>query len=59
MVGLGLVDRLRIMTFPLTLGGAGREPALAGYPRAALELVSTRVLEPRLVLLDYRPRIEA
>ena len=59
MVGLGLVDRLRIMTFPLTLGEAGREPALAGYPRAALELVGTRVLDSRLVLLEYRPRIEA
>jgi dihydrofolate reductase len=59
MVGLGLVDRLRIMTFPLTLGEAGREPALAGYPRAALELVGTRVLDSRLVLLEYRPRVEA
>jgi dihydrofolate reductase len=59
LVGLGLVDRLRIMTFPLTLGEAGREPALAGYPRAALELVGTRVLDSRLVLLEYRPRVDA
>jgi dihydrofolate reductase len=59
MVRLGLVDRLRIMTFPLTLGEAGREPALAGYPRAALELVATRVLDSRLVLVEYRPQIEA
>jgi len=58
MVALGLVDRLRIMTFPLTLGQAGREPALAGYPRAALELVATTVLDSRLVLLEYRPQIE-
>jgi len=59
MVGLGLVDRLRIMMFPLTLGEAGREPALAGYPRAALDLLATRVLDSRLVLLEYRPRVEA
>jgi dihydrofolate reductase len=56
MIGAGLVDRLRIMTFPLTLGEAGREPAFAGYPRAGLELVATTVLDSRLVLLEYRPR---
>jgi dihydrofolate reductase len=55
MIGLGLVDRLRIMIFPLTLGDAGREPSYAGYPRAGLELVKTKVLDSRLVLLEYRP----
>jgi len=55
MLSLGLVDRLRIMIFPLTLGDAGREPVYAGYPRAGLELVDTRVLDSRLVLLEYRP----
>jgi dihydrofolate reductase len=59
MVGLGLVDRLRIMTFPLTLGEAGQEPALAGYPRASFELIATSVLDSRLVLLEYRPQVEA
>jgi dihydrofolate reductase len=56
MLELGLVDRLRIMIFPLTLGDAGREFAYAGYPRAGLELVATTVLDRRLVLLEYRPR---
>jgi dihydrofolate reductase len=55
MLGLGLVDRLRIMIFPLTLGDAGREPAYVGLPRAGLELVSSKVLDSRLVLLEYRP----
>jgi dihydrofolate reductase len=55
MLELGLVDRLRLMIFPLTLGEAGREPAYAGYPRAGLELVATKVLDSRLVLLEYRP----
>ena len=35
MMRLGLVDRLRIMVFPLLLGDAGREPAFAGHQRAA------------------------
>jgi dihydrofolate reductase len=54
MLELGLVDRLRIMIFPLTLGDAGREFAYAGHPRAGLELVAATVLDRRLVLLEYR-----
>jgi len=54
MMRLGLVDRLRIMVFPLILGDAGREPALAGHQRAGLELAGTRVLDSRLVMLEYR-----
>lgn len=56
LLRLGLADRLRVMTFPLTLGDAGREPAFAGYPRAGLDLISTTVLDSRLVLTEYRPR---
>jgi hypothetical protein len=55
MVGLGLVDRLRIMVFPLVLGRSGREPAYAGYPGTALDLVASTVLDSRLTLLEYRP----
>ena len=55
MMRLGLVDRLRIMVFPVTLGDAGREPFSAGHPRAGLDLVATEVLDSRLVMLDYRP----
>ncbi|GII01712.1 dihydrofolate reductase family protein [Planobispora takensis] len=55
LLELGLVDRLRLMVFPLTLGGDGREPAFAGHPRTGLELAGTRVLDSRLVLLEYRP----
>ncbi|GGO16952.1 dihydrofolate reductase family protein [Microbispora bryophytorum] len=55
LMELGLVDRFRVMVFPLTLGGDGREPAYAGYPRTGLELTGTRVLDSRVVLLEYRP----
>jgi dihydrofolate reductase len=55
MMQLGLVDRLRLMVFPLTLGDAGREPIYAGYPQTGLELIQTKVLDSRLVLLEYRP----
>jgi len=49
----GLVDRL--MVFPQILGETGREPIFAGLPDIDLELVSTNVLDGRLVALEYRP----
>ena len=55
MTRLGLVDRLRIMTFPLTLGADGREPIYAGAARAGFELISSQVLDSELVLVEYRP----
>ena len=55
LIQLGLVDRLRLMIFPLILGSAGNEPIFAGYPRADLQLIRTEVLDSRLVLLEYRP----
>lgn len=55
MMELGLVDRFRVTVFPLTLGDAGRDPIYAGYPRGGLELIDTKVLDSRLVMLEYRP----
>jgi len=55
MMRLGLVDRLRVAVFPLILGDAGREPAFAGHRQAGLELVNTRVLDSRIVMLEYGP----
>jgi len=55
MMRLGLVDRLRVAIFPLILGDAGREPAFTGQARAGLELTGTKVLDSRIVMLEYRP----
>ena len=55
MMQLGLVDRLRLIVFPLILGDAGREPIFAGYPQGSLDLIDTKVLDSRLILLEYRP----
>jgi dihydrofolate reductase len=52
---LGLIDRFRLMVFPLILGKTGKEPIYADYPRVPLELIGTKVLDSRLVLLEYRP----
>jgi dihydrofolate reductase len=55
LFGLDLVDRLRLAVFPLVLGPDGREPWFAGYPRAALDLMASAVLDGRIALLEYRP----
>jgi dihydrofolate reductase len=55
LANAGLVDRLRLMTFPLIAGEAGREAAFADTASAELELVDHRVLDGRLLLVEYRP----
>ena len=55
LTGAGLVDRLRLMTFPLIVGDSGREPFFANMASAALELVDHRTLDGRVLLVEYRP----
>ncbi|MET9555145.1 dihydrofolate reductase family protein [Streptomyces sp. NPDC006645] len=55
LLDAGLVDRLRLMTFPLLVGASGREPFFAGVAAAELELVGTRALDARVLLIEYRP----
>jgi dihydrofolate reductase len=54
LIRLGLVDLFRVTLFPLTLGADGREPVFAGWPRAGFELADVRLLDARLVMLEYR-----
>jgi len=55
LLGAKLVDRLRLMIFPLLAGEAGREAAFAGVASADLRLTDHRVLDGRIVLTEYRP----
>lgn len=55
LLDAGLVDRLRLMTFPLLAGEAGREPAFQGVGSADLIPVDHRVLDGRILLLEYHP----
>ena len=55
LMELGLVDRLRLMVFPVILGKTGKELIFTDYSRVALELVNQEAIDRRLVLLEYRP----
>jgi dihydrofolate reductase len=50
----GLVDRLRLMVFPLSCGSAGREHIFAAGALTRWLLEQTTVLDRRVVLLEYR-----
>lgn len=55
LVGAGLVDRLRLVTFPLFAGPDGREWAFNDVVSADLELVEHRVLDGRVLVVEYHP----
>jgi dihydrofolate reductase len=50
-----LVDRLRLMVFPLFVGPSGAEPAFDGLEEGELALTDQRVLDGRILLVEYRP----
>jgi dihydrofolate reductase len=52
-----LVDRFRVVVFPVITGSTGRERIFDGYPDIALELVTTRTFDGRLQLLEYVPKV--
>lgn len=54
MMKLGLVDRLRLLVFPLVLGSSGREPLFSGYGETGLTLVGATVFDSKVVVLEYR-----
>lgn len=51
----GLVDRLKLVVCPLILPKIGTEPTFEGLPDMGFDLVSNKVLDGRVLLLEYRP----
>lgn len=57
LVVAGLVDRFRLVVFPVVNGATGRDRVFDGYPDVRLELVESRTFDGRLQLLDYVPTV--
>jgi dihydrofolate reductase len=55
----GLVDRFRVVVFPVITAITGRERIYDGYPDVALDLISSRTFDGRIQLLEYLPTILA
>jgi dihydrofolate reductase len=53
----GLVDRFRVVVFPVITGTTGQDRIYDGYPDVRLDLVGSRLFDGRLQLLDYTPTV--
>jgi dihydrofolate reductase len=55
----GLVDRFRVVVFPVITGRSGRERIYDGYPDVALDMIRSHTFDGRIQLLEYIPTILA
>jgi dihydrofolate reductase len=57
LLGAGVVDRFRVVVFPVITGATGKERIFDGYPDIALDLIESRTFDDRLQLLEYVPTV--
>jgi dihydrofolate reductase len=57
LLDAGVVDRFRVVVFPVITGATGKDRIFDGYPDVALDLVETRTFDGRLQLLEYVPTV--
>jgi dihydrofolate reductase len=55
LVEAGLLDGLRLTVCPLVLPKTGVERIFEGFEDTGFELASTKVLDGRVLVLEYRP----
>jgi dihydrofolate reductase len=59
LVTAGLVDRFRVVIFPVITGNTGRDRIYDGYPDVSLEMLDSRTFDGRLQLVEYKPAVLA
>ena len=59
LMSAGLVDRFRVVVFPVITGSTGRDRIYDGYPDVSLEMIGNRTFDGRLQLVEYRPTVLA
>jgi dihydrofolate reductase len=57
LLSAGLVDRFRVVVFPVITGSTGRERIYEGYPDVALDMIRCRTFDGRIQMLEYAPRV--
>jgi hypothetical protein len=53
----GLVDRYRVVVFPVVNGVTGRDRIYDGWPDVALDLLTTRTFDGSLQLFEFAPTV--
>ena len=57
LIAAGLVDRFRVVVFPVITGVTGKERIFDGYPDLSLDLVESRTFDGQIHLLEYIPTV--
>jgi len=57
LLNAGLVDRYRVVVFPVITGKTGQDRIFDAYPDVLLELVEARTFDHRTQLLEYIPTV--
>ena len=57
LLNAGLVDRFRVVVFPVITGSTGKDRIYDGYPDVSLDLRSSRTFDGRIQLLEYGPTV--
>jgi dihydrofolate reductase len=57
LLAAGLVDRFRVVMFPVITGATGSERIYDGYPDVALEMIDHRTFDGNIQLVEYRPEV--
>lgn len=55
----GVVDRFRVVVFPVITGKTGSERIYDGYPDITLEMTASRTFDGRIQLVEYIPTVLA
>lgn len=57
LLNAGLVDRFRVVVFPVITGSTGHERIYDGYPDVALDMITSQTFDGKIQLLEYIPRV--
>jgi dihydrofolate reductase len=57
LIEAGLVDRFRVVIFPVITGRTGQERIYDGYPDLALEMTDSRTFDGNIQLVEYAPTV--
>jgi len=57
LLASGLVDRFRVVVFPVITGATGQERIYDDYPDVRLDMVASRTFDGRVQLLEYVPTV--
>ena len=59
LLSAGLVDRFRVVVFPVITGNTGHDRIYDGYPDVSLDMLTSRTFDGRLQLVEYKPTVLA